>query len=235
MNDLDKKTKDILSLEFENIVAGLTGVASSKREDLFLSIGRVLQKLRGGKFLNQLMIEWEVLVKKGKIKEDYASAEEHQFCLGELLDYLDKNQPEEITFNLLKKIFLVSSTKNVEKSDSHLSQQYLKICKTLSSAEILILQACYEIAVRRKEEFEGGTVSASIWFTKIVDVSKLAHVELVIMNESKLLDKMLLTERVYSDKSGVNLKPYFRLTPLGYAICSHIEEYEIICEEIDRK
>jgi hypothetical protein len=58
--------------------------------------------------------------------------------------------------------------------------------------------------------------------------SSLKYPELVELCEKELINKCLLTKRQLSDGSAISIVPYFRLTQLGYEICSFIENYEEI-------
>ena len=50
--------------------------------------------------------------------------------------------------------------------------------------------------------------------------------ELVEIHEQGLMDKKLLSPRQHGDRSGVFVKPHYRLTDLGYAFCHFIDAYE---------
>jgi hypothetical protein len=101
----DPVTSKVIETTIQRITAGLAGIAPSKREDWFLSLGHIFQRLRGREFLKQLLKEWDSYVKKGFIKDDYEKSEQHQVCLQELLEFLDKDSPDQVRFTVLKKFF----------------------------------------------------------------------------------------------------------------------------------
>lgn len=220
-------TSNIIGNTLLKLAEGVTGIAASKREEWALSIGHIFQGIRGGQFLSMFMKEWEAYRKKGKIKDDYQASEQNYICLHELLKFLEDEIPDQIRFDVMKRIFLVAATESASTRDSILPQQYMKICKTLSSAEILILQATHAIA---KEEWWKGEqhFGAHRWLELITDRSGLAYIELVEVNELELINKRLLSERLHSDRSGVRTNPYFRLTGLGFQICEFIQAYEAL-------
>ena len=77
--DKDSKVRGTLAPIADTLRAlteALTGVAASDRKDLFLSIGYLLQRLRGRRFLQALNDEWEQLRAKGQIKDDYPQTEQ---------------------------------------------------------------------------------------------------------------------------------------------------------------
>jgi hypothetical protein len=222
-NDLSKfqeDTSNVLAKTLNGLIEGITGVAASEKKELYLSVGHLLQAVRKGKFLSQLLKDWNQYRDKGRIKEDYQTAEQHYTCIQEILDFLDSDPPEEIRFDILKKIFLVAATEKVSDRNSFLPQQYMKLCRTLSSGEILVLSTTYKISKRKYVER-----SAAEWLKKIAQESGLVHPELVEIHEEELMKKHLLSLRVHPDRSGIDVNPHFRLTSLGFDICNYIENY----------
>jgi hypothetical protein len=219
----DKDTRDIISDTLICLAEGLTGIAASERKELAFSVGHIFQSLRKGQFLSRLLDEWNAYREKGRIKEDYPKTEQHQACLQELLASLDQDCPDEIRFQILKKIFLVAATENVSDRNSLLPYQFLRLCREMTSGEIIVLQAVYNLA--NKPSIEGSS-GASIWLRAVADESGLVHTSLVEMYEEKLMKKYLLTGRIHSDRSGVAIKPHFRLTELAYGFCEYIAHYD---------
>jgi len=214
-----------------SLLEGLIGIAASKGEERALSVGHIFQGLIKGKFLTILNNEWKRYKEKGKIKEDYQYTEQHQSCLQELLDFLDNDLPNEITFSFLKNLFLVAASEKASDRDSILPHQFIRICRKLSSGEILLLSAIYNIAKKGYDHFKQliefpQSPSAHNWLILMAKESSLKYPELVELHETELINKGLLTKRRLSDGSAVSITPYFRLTQLGYDICSFIENYE---------
>jgi len=191
-----------------------------------LKAGRqdILQRIRSGNFLQTFKYEWDQFRKKGKIQDDYMQSEQHQECLQEMFDFLDKDSPDENRFSFLKKIFLTAATESVTDRNSLLPQQYMKICRTLSSGEVLVLQAAFSIA--KTGEWDANDMNVQNWLKKIAERSALRYPELIEIHERNLMDKRLITPRLYSDNSGITMGKYFRLSELGYEICKFIESYE---------
>lgn len=226
-NDLSKfqeDTSSVLAKTLTGLIEGITGVAASEKKELYLSVGHLLQAVRKGKFLSQLLKEWNQYRDKGRIKEDYQNTEQHYTCIQEILDFLDSDPPEEIRFDILKKIFLVAATERVTDRNSLLPQQYMKVCRMLSSGEIIVLSTAYKLSQVSKLEYEKYN-SAAMWLKKIAEDSGLIHPELVEIHEEELMKKHLLSLRVHPDRSGIRVNPHFRLTGLGFDICNYIENY----------
>ena len=101
-------TSNIIVKTLTNLAEGLTGVATSSKSELILSVSHTFQRMRGGMFLSTFLEEWNRYREKGKVKDDYQFSEQHQVCLQELLEFLDKDSPDEVRFEVLQKIFLVA-------------------------------------------------------------------------------------------------------------------------------
>lgn len=148
--------------------------------------------------------EWQSYREKGRVKEDYQYTEQHQECLQELLDYLDKALPDEITFNLLKNIFLVAATEEVSTRDSLLPQQYIRLCRILSPGAILVLNAAYQIVKEGQIKLGVDSHSARDWCQEIARKSGLDFIELVENYETELIKYNLISDRRHDDRSGIS-------------------------------
>ena len=217
-------TSDILKKSFTALVEGLSGMAISEKKDFGLSVSHLLQGLLRGKLLNQLINEWSEYREKGKIKDDYQSTEQHFECLQEMLDFLDKDNPDQIRFNVIKQIFLKAACEEETDRNSVIPQQFMKVCRNLSSGEIIVLKTTYGFAKTKRYPNVSG---ADGWIELIAHESGLEHPALVEVHEETLMAKHFLTQRKYSDRSGVNLDPHFRLTTLGFGVCQFIEEFDL--------
>ena len=223
------ETSKLLTEISKGLVEGIIGVAASERKDLILSLGHLFQRVRSGRFLRTLIDEWDHYREKGKIKDDYIRTEQHQECLQEMLDFLDKDSPDELRFSVLKKIFLVAATETQSSRDSVLPQQYMRLCRALNAGEVLVLSATYhiaqhDVAVQKIKALKD--LSAVKWLATIAENSGLKYTELVEIHERNLIEKNLLTKRELGDRSGVSLGKRYRLTGLGYEICQFLESYE---------
>lgn len=221
-------TIDTLKNTLRFLTETLTGVAASDKKDFALSIGYLFQRLRGGNFLKKFIEELDRYRKKGKIKDDYFKSEQHQACLQEMLDFLDKDSPDEIRFSTMKKVFLVAATEEISNRDSILPQQYMWICRGLSSGEILVLGATHR---QCKNQYNQNETLITEWLAAIKNESGLNHTSLVEIHEQNLITKKLIMPRIKPAhisqvETHAYLGDYFRITDLGNAICQFIEQYE---------
>lgn len=208
------------------LTEGLTGIASSEKKELFLSIGYLLQRLRGQSFLEALHAEWLRLREKGRIRDDYPETEQCQACLQELLDCLDRDSPDKVRFDFIKGVFLAAAQEKRSDRESVLPQQYMRLARQLSSGDILVLSATYQL-------FKGPTKCtghAREWLSEVARQSGLQHSGLVELYETGLIEKHLLTKRYESDRSGVDRENY-RLTPLAVGLCDFLVDSELSEED----
>ena len=220
--DAKDKTSQLLHETAKSLVEGITGIAASSRTDLILSLSHIFQRARSGNFLNVLLKEWDKYREKGRVKDDYLNTEQHQECLQEMLDFLDRGNPDARRFSILKAIFLGAATESMSSRDSILPQQYMSLCKTLSSGEVIVLNATFALSERAITPPN----SATDWLDMIAKESGLGSQELVEIHERKLIEKNMLTDRTFADRSGVRNGSHLRLTPLAVAICMFIKAFD---------
>ncbi|MHC4682535.1 MAG: hypothetical protein ACYTEK_28095, partial [Planctomycetota bacterium] len=216
-------TGKVIKKTLTSLAEGITGVAAADRKDLALSVGHIFQSLRKGQFLSRFGEEWDSYREKGRIKDDYLETEQHRSCFQELLDFLDNDSPDEIRFEVMKKIFLVAASESTSDRNSLMPYQFLRLCRGMSSGEVIVLNTTYRIA---KSEQPQDFSAAGAWLDLIAKESGLAHPALVEIHEERLIEKHLLSRRVHGDRSGVALRPNFRLTSLGLDLCDYIASYD---------
>ena len=226
IDDKLSDTSSLLDKTIDGMVEGLTGLVSSSRKEIVISAGHLFQHCRNVDFLNALKVEWDKLREKGKIKDDYMKTMQHKDCLGELLEALDHDNPDNVRFNLLKKIFLVSATETKSNRDSVLPSQYMQIARKLDSGEVLVLETAYRIAKEGKynptQDSQYGNSLA-----KIANKSGLKYKDLVEIHEQSLIKKMLFTRRTGPEQSEAVISNHFRLTDLGWEFCKFVDAYDV--------
>jgi len=229
----DEKKDDTFSIvrhTHKSLTEGLTGIISSKSQEWFLSIGYLLQRTRASDFLATFLKEWGKYREKGRIPDDYLETEQHKECLQEILDYLDRALPDEITFNVLKKIFIVASTENLTTRESLLPQHYIRIIRKISSGAVLTLSTTYHIFKEEIAQNICQRCSAIEWLDKIAERSGLLYPQLVENYEEELIKHKLITDRLNQDVQGRIMAENNRLTSFGLSLCAYIENYEYVAE-----
>ena len=222
-----KSIQELLDSPTSVISEFLTGLLSSEF-NLKYSAGKLVQAIQKGKFLEQLGRELNELKQKGKIKEDYFASNNSRATLLELLKFLDEDVPDEEKFKALKSIFFYSVTKGISEAEELFAYQLFQICKELSSGEILLLRAVYNII---QGNFAPGVVvninetSKAAWLRIVAQ--QLGHQDISLMEfyEESLMNRKILTAHIYPDRSGIRGGPDFRLTSLGKNLCGFITKY----------
>jgi hypothetical protein len=210
-------------ISIKKIIDGLTGFITSNKEDYAHTANRVLKSLFTNNFLFQLQMEWDYYCQKGKIDLDYQSSKPYMNSLAELLDYLDTDIPNDEIAETLKKLFFIPAFNDYYDDDKLLSIEYMKIIKNLNAGELMVLFTAYKnIGAIGSNSFW----TASNWLKYIAERSLLKYPELVEVHEKRLMELHLLSDRLHSDRSGVSINDYFRLTNLGYNLCQYIERYD---------
>lgn len=214
------------------IAETLTGILSSDSKDWKLSTGKIMQSVIKGNLLTQLGREMKKYHEEGKIKGDYLESDINRVTFKELLKFIDDESPDKIRFMAMKSIFFSS----LDGESELLAYQFMQICKKLSSAEILILKANYQIVKNTGEPLEEGISfnnrRVDNW-SQVIS-KKIGHnlPEIVLQYENSLMDLKLISGYYYptgrKDVIETDFSPtsHFRLTNLGYKLCEFIIKYE---------
>jgi hypothetical protein len=235
--DEPKSIAEFLKQPAVKMAEFLTGILISETKDWKLSAGRLVQASIQSKLYTQLGREIGDYIEKGKIKEDFLDNDHSRQSIAELLKFIDESAPDETRFNAMKSLFIRSVSVDSDEDIKALSYQFMKLCKDLESAHLLILKATYEIwreiEGKKKVKFEtaGGTInitaggsSATAWLKNIA--AKIGHniIYLVEVHEGKLIDFKLIYPRRTRDLSWVASMTNYRLTDLGLRLCEFIYE-----------
>lgn len=145
-----------------------------------------------------------------------------------ILDSLDRDSPDNVRFAALKQVFLNTATEQLSTRDSVLPQQYMKICRALSSGEVLVLRANYKLAMAGHNPDRYGAIE---WIRTIAENSELRFPSLVEANENALMEKCLIGQRAHGDRSGVVRSDHFRLTDLGFELCRFMEDGDMEADD----
>ena len=231
-----KSVMQLLQQPTLKVAEALTSILASDLKDWKLSAGRILQSVITGNLLTQLGREIEKYCKEGKIKEDFLENDINRASLKELLKFIDKETPDEIRFKAIKSIFFCSVEKNAKGEQEEIAYLLLQTAKQLSSAEVLILSATYQIVKNTGRQLVrgiewGSNRNVNYWAQVISE--KIGHnlSELVLQHENNLMGLKLITDRQYIRNNTEVPKEfhpsqYYRLTPLGYKLCEFMTKYD---------
>ena len=184
---------------------------------------RIVQGALKGSMFRQLAKEIKDLREKGKIDEDFSRNKYSFQSWVELLTIIDEDRPDEDRLETLKAMFFAVNKVKANDGERILGYQLFQIAKKLTSNELLVLKAVYEI---HKSGSAGTLLSFREW-ANIVS-GRLGHslTSLIDHADSALVANRLLSDRYSSDRSGIHGQN-FRLTDLGLKFCENIEHYRI--------
>jgi len=200
----------------------VTGLLAGGRSDFVLAGGRLVQAALKGKIFKQLGVELRALMEKGRINEDYAKTKYGFKSLVELLDFIDSEVPDEDRLNAVKAMFLALNSVDAKEGEELLNYQLLQIAKRLSSSQLLVLAACFEL-VQRADKLR-PQADAREWFAAIAAHCGHKVLGLVEQADRALVDLLLLTPRAFSDGSAIS-RVNWRLTDLGMIFCERLRKY----------
>lgn len=215
-------TDRLEQITIKRIIDGITGFTTGSKEDYAHTANRLLKSLFANDFLFQVQKEWDLYCVKGKIDLEYTNSQPYLTSLTELVDYLDTDIPNEEIAKTLKKLFFIPAFKE-NKKDRLLAYEYMKIVRKLAVGELTVLFTTYDCIYLKQKRTNW---SAAEWLEIIAEKSNLRFIELVALNETKLIELHLITKRLLQDGSGITIGDNFRLTDLGYNLCKYIELYE---------
>ena len=190
---------------------------------------RIVQGALKGNLFKQLAKEVNDLQQKGKIADNFAERKYGFQSWVELLTIIDEDTPDEDRLEALKAMFYTINKVNASDAEQILGYQLFQIAKRLTSNELLVLKAVYELC--KTQAFKkGGAPTVSGFRDWAALVSKhLGHTLIALIEhaDKALTENQLLSERAFSDRSAVQGMQQGRLTDLGNRFCENIEQYRI--------
>ena len=186
---------------------------------------RIVQGALKGNLFKQLAKEVKQFREKGQIDDSFGEKKYGFQSWVELLTIIDEDTPDEDRLEALKAMFYSINKVNATDADQILGYQLFQIAKRLSSNELLVLRAARELVQAGKSK--SSVLHFGDWAMGVSE--HLGHnlVGLVEHADKVLVDNLLLTGRVGSDHSSVQLSERGRLTDLGIKFCENIERYRL--------
>ncbi len=228
------ETTDLISSTVQGLVEGVSGLLASSKQERVLSVGQILQHLVAGNLLVGLKKDWDTLRERGKIKPDYEETAQHLTCLHEILEFLEKDIPDDVRFSALKKILFTAASEEKSKRDDALPHQYIRLCKGLSCGAVLVMLTEYSQVIKHPPE---GSFPRSInvqgWRGVIGNLSGLEYTEMVGLFEKELIDKNILTRWGNVGSTLTTLTQHGRLTNLGWGLCEFINHADSLWQDDD--
>jgi len=185
----------------------------------------------------KLFSEYKQKTKKGVLKKvDKISTEKPILTFIDLLKIINEGKIEEERFIAMKSIFFSGISKNSTQHDEILAYEFLQTTKKLSSTEILILKANFEIAQGNiskavpKEQMKNGESHRSTWQRIIAKQMGYGDLYSIVAKYELNLESLgLISHRQEKDGLQGSFEPTgknFRLTEMGYKFCEFMTKYE---------
>lgn len=207
----------------------LTGLIISDKTDYKLSAGHLVQAAIKCNLYEQLGREIKYYREKGKIKDDFFSTDKQRATLRELLEFIDREAPDEDRFKAMKSIFFMAISKDAPEAREILAYELMQVGKKLTSNDIMVLKTAHEIYLGGNAAPAGEITrprEAAVWFGIVAKKIGYGIPALVELSEQNLVDLKLIGDRRHSDKSGLYNTESFRLTDLGVKLCEFITAYQ---------
>lgn len=220
----DDPTAKTLTDTLQALVEVGAGLAGASRKELALSTSSIFRRGRALGYIQSLKDEWANYRDRGRVSNDYPNTHQHHDCFGEILDSIDNDNLDEARFNALKAIFLVAATETVSDRNSALPQQYMKLCRKLSSGAILTLAA--EFNDRSNTTSTNQRIATNEWRKRMATESGLEHVEFIVQYEEELTAARLLKPKGQTGNVTIAPEGRNRLTDLGYGLCQFLIKHE---------
>jgi hypothetical protein len=222
-----KPITQIIHRQLENLLQYVPGLLESTKGENATRLSRLLQAFNSGRFIQQLDKELADLRKSSSIKDDYFVQEQALEGLQILFEFIDEDSPDLVRFEAMKQVFLTMCQEKDNLSDRNdpIPTQLLRICRGLSSGELIVLTTAYKLRTEVKEERKQGKQPIGYWHEEIAQGSGLVFPDLVDFHERKLMDKNLITPR-YQNDDLIYYGAKNRLTDLGETLCEFIGELD---------
>lgn len=187
-------------------------------------------------FLAKFSSEYKTKVDKCELKSKDFTTEKPALIFTDLLKTIDEGRIDEERFKAMKSIFYIATEKNAGREQEEMTYRLFQIAKQLSSEEIFILSANYNVVKGTSKPTQkgiewGATRDIGYWAQIIAEQIGHNLPEIVMQYEEHLIGLKLISDRHYPiEKTRVTqhfeATSYFRLTVLGYRLCEFITKYE---------
>ena len=186
-------------------------------------------------FFTKFSSEYKEKIKNGELKNENVATEKPALMFADLLKLIDEGKIDEERFKAIKSIFFYSVSKNATENDETLAYEFLQTAKKLSSTEILILKANFEIAQDKiseavsKEQMANGKSHRNSWRRIIAQQMGYENLDSIVTKYEGNLESLgLISSRNEEDhlQGLFESTKKFRLTETGYKFCEFMTKYE---------
>ncbi|MFZ0911664.1 MAG: hypothetical protein WBQ76_02420 [Candidatus Korobacteraceae bacterium] len=223
---------DFLEQPLGFIAELVTGMLAEGPKQLAVFGGKIAQAALKGHLFEEFAREVQDFRKKGKIDENFGDTKYGYQSWVELLTIIDNECPDPDRLEALKAMFF--SVNSVKSTDAQkiLAYQLFQIAKELTSSQLLLMKACYELGksgelanVDNIDRAHTGVGATREQWIQLV-IKWLGHDVRALISRD---DEILVRLRLLGEDSGfsVSSAKHGRLTDLGLRFCKNIENYVI--------
>lgn len=182
-------------------------------------------------FTAKLFSEFKDKIKNGTLKNKDFSTEKPALIFTDLCKVIDDGKIDEERFKAMKSIFFYSVSKEATEKTEKDAYEMMQITKELSSMEVLILRANFNMVIGTAKSHTGKnankrTNARGAWFITIANELGYDFPEIVGRHEKHLMELKLISEIDNPARNAMIPTDYFRLTTLGYKLCEFITKYD---------
>jgi hypothetical protein len=176
--------------------------------------------------LSREILAWR---KAGTIPDDFSGRPSGYQTWVDLLKEIDSNPVDAERLKAMKAMFLAAN--KVEETDvqSILAYHLFQIAKKLTSGELLLLEAVYQI--HKAGPWPHNNALARDWRAMLAEKSGHGLSALVQHHEHALTGYGLITPFVMSGSLELIRKDNSRLSDLGISFCENIQSYKLEAEQ----
>lgn len=223
LKEKNKLTRIFNQSNLVGFIEMITGFIGTDKSELLMTAGRLGQGLVKGEGLKQLFLEIQELREKGKIKDEYLNSKYGKKTFADILKLIDEENIDPAKWDAIKRIFFSSVSSNSKEKGRTRAYYLMQTCFLLKTLDFEILRVCYEIYTTPNHAYQ-NIKHAGEWVGIVSDKLGYGLPEFVEKSENRLIDQNLISDRTYSDRSGVSTGQSFRLTRLGIALCEMISK-----------
>ena len=219
---MGKKLKKVLTDATDltlSILPALAGVLSpelaTNPQAVIAGVGSIILTNKLSKFYG----EYKEKKEKGQIREDLNSIQDSLF---DLLKFINEN-PDDIRLGAIKKLFFKSVAPGTPESEQQLTFELIQICKQLSTNDLMVLKAAYEVVEGAEVPRETlNSRGRNSWF--LIISQKIGHniTSLVEVSEAHLVELKLITPAEDRDHASFFPQGNYRLTDLAVRLCQYL-------------
>lgn len=187
-------------------------------------------------FLAKFFSEYKTKVDECELKIKDFTTEKPALIFTDLLKIIDEAKIDEERFKAMKSVFYIAAEKDAPREQEEMAYRLFQITKQLSSEEVLILSANYNVVKGTSKPtakgIEWGTAKEVNYWAQII-AEQIGHniPEIILQYENHLVELKIISDRDYpGDRTRVVHRflptSHFRLTPLGYKLCEFITKYD---------